>query len=303
MDEIVHGGSARSIQRSRWRSLLFVPGDNSALLEKAPRSLADGLIFDLEDAVADNQKGHARANLAAFAPRLGKTGADLLVRVNNDPPRMKMDVASIPAETQAVLLPKTECVDDLLALHGLLAAREAHLGLKPGSIGTVAMVESPSAIFQLAALSRAPRVIGLALGSEDLALALGVPPSAVMLAMPAQLICLAAAACGIMAFAIPYSIAAVRDIEGWAGAVVAAKALGATGGLCIHPAQVNAVNETFSPTAAEISWAQDVMQAWTTAEQSQRGVSTLDGAMIDRPVVQRAQTLLGRRRPMEKEPT
>ena len=109
---------ARREGRSRWRSLLFVPGDSTALLEKAPRSAADALIFDLEDAVPDSRKGQARANLAAFAPRLGRAGADLVVRVNNDPAQLKLDVSSIPAETRAVVLPKTETIEDLLALHG-----------------------------------------------------------------------------------------------------------------------------------------------------------------------------------------
>jgi citrate lyase subunit beta/citryl-CoA lyase len=281
--------------RSRWRSLLFVPGDNTSLLEKAPGASADGLIVDLEDAVAEDRKAHARANLAAFAPRLGKRGADLLVRVNNEPALLKLDVASIPAETRAVVLPKAETVDDLLALHGLLAAREAHLGLKPGAIGVVAMVESPSAIFELVALSKAPRVIGLALGSEDFAVAMDAPPTATLLTMPAQLVAMAAAARGIMAFAIPFSIAAFRDLDGWADAAATARAFGATGGFCVHPSQVKALNQVFSPSDAEISWAQDVLTAWTKAEASKEGVSKLNGDMIDRPVVQRAQALLDRR--------
>ncbi|HET9159421.1 MAG TPA: CoA ester lyase [Caulobacteraceae bacterium] len=280
--------------------MLFAPGDNTALFEKACNTSTDGVVFDLEDAVPESEKARARANLAAVAPRLGRHGADLLVRVNNDPATLKLDIAAIPAETRAILLPKTETIEDLLALHGLVAAREVHLGLRPGSIGTVAQIESPAAIFNLPAIGKAPRVIGMALGSEDFALAMGTAPSPTLLTLPAQMICMAAAACQIMAFAIPFSIAAYRDAEGWTKAVATAKAFGATGGLCIHPAQVHAINEAFSPTAAEITWAEEVLGAWGRSDEAQQGVSSIDGQMIDRPVVRRAQILLERRRPTEK---
>jgi citrate lyase subunit beta/citryl-CoA lyase len=282
-------------QRSRWRSLLFVPGDNPSLLEKAPRWPADGLIFDLEDAVSQARKGHARTHLREFSPRLAAAGADLLVRVNNDPRYLALDVNSLPIETRAIVLPKTETVEELQTLATLLSEREAVLGLERGSIGVVAMVESPSAMFDLLAIARGPRVIGLALGSEDLSTAMGIAPSGLMLAMPAQLICLAAAASEIMAFAVPFSIAAFRDEAGWAAGVETARALGATGGFCVHPSQITAVNGTFSPTPAEITWAEAVLAAWAGAERSGQAVSSLDGNMIDRPVIDRARALLGRR--------
>jgi citrate lyase subunit beta/citryl-CoA lyase len=287
----------KAVQGARWRSLLFVPGDNPSLLEKAPRSSADALIFDLEDAVSDNHKAQARSNLAGFAAGLGKAGPELLVRVNNAPSRLALDVASIPAETRAIVLPKAETADDLIALHRLVSEREAVLGLRRGAIGTVALIESPAALFELAAIGRGPRAIGLALGSEDFSVAMGAPPSPTLLTMPAQMICLAAAACRIMAFAVPCSIAAFRDVEGWTDAVKAAAAMGATGGFCIHPSQVSALNEVFSPTATEIAWAEGVMAAWAKAQASGQGVASLDGAMVDKPVVERARTFLSRRRP------
>jgi citrate lyase subunit beta/citryl-CoA lyase len=275
--------------------LLFVPGDNASLLEKAPKCGADGLIFDLEDAVSQGRKDHARAHLAEFAPRLAQAGAELLVRVNNDRLRLALDIGSLPIETRAIVLPKAETVEDPKGADGLLSEREAVLGLQPGSIAIVAMIESPAAMFNLRAIAAGPRVIGLALGSEDLSTAMGVAPSEAMLAMPAQLICLAAAASEIMAFAVPFSIAAFRDTAGWAGAVERARTLGVTGGFCVHPSQIKALNETFTPTPAEIAWAQAVLDAWTQAENSGQAVASLDGAMIDRPVIERARALLSRR--------
>ena len=288
-------------QRARWRSLLFVPGDNISLLDKAPKRPADGLIFDLEDSVPEDRKDLARANLGAFAGRLADGGADLLVRVNNHPAQLELDIAVLPIGTRAILLPKTETVEDLIAVHGRLSEREVRLGLTPGAIGILTLIESPAAIFELRAIAQAPRVIGRALGPEDLSLAMGTAPSPTLLTVPAQLICLAAAAGDLMAFAVPSSISAFRDAEGWASAVATAKAFGATGGLCIHPSQIEAVNAAFSPSAREIAWAEEVLGAWARAETSGLGVSAVDGSMIDRPVVERARALIRRRLPSPSE--
>jgi citrate lyase subunit beta/citryl-CoA lyase len=98
-----------------------------------------------------------------------------------------------------------------------------------------------------------------------------------------------------MAFAVPFSIAAFRDEAGWGAAVEKARALGATGGFCVHPSQIKAVNEAFSPTPAEVAWAEAVLSTSDGADRSDQAVSSLDGSMIDRPVIERARALLGRR--------
>lgn len=285
------------------RSVLFMPGANARAMQKAMELPADGLIFDLEDAVSAGRKDAARASLQDFALYLAPSGADLLVRVNNHPNLLEPDIAALPAETQAIVLPKAETLDDLLAVDGLLSAREAKLGKPHGAMGVVAIIESPAAIFNLHAIAGSPRLIGLALGSEDFAAAMGTAPTPEMLALPAQLVCLAAAACGVMALAVPFSIAAFRDEIGWLRAAETAKALGATGGLCIHPSQVSAINLAFAPTAAELSWAKGVLEAWASAETSGQGVSTHDGHMIDQPVVERARALLSRHPAPAASPT
>jgi citrate lyase subunit beta/citryl-CoA lyase len=264
-----------------------VPANNPALIAKAPRQGADALIIDLEDAVPLAQKPAARLALPEHGPGIGATGMDILVRVNNSD-LLGQDVDALPHETVAVVLPGTESVDELRALDALLVKCEQAHGLSSGVIGIVPLIESPAALFSIHDIAAGPRVVGLALGSEDFSLALGAPPSAISLTLPAQLVCLAAASAGVMAFAVPFSIAAYGDEIGWADAAETAKGFGATGGLCIHPTQVKILNNVFLPTDAELGWAANVIAAWAQAQDSGRGVVTLDGRMIDRPVFERA---------------
>jgi citrate lyase subunit beta / citryl-CoA lyase len=277
----------RPLAHRRWRSLLFVPANNPNLMAKAPRQGADALIIDLEDAVPLAQKPAARIALQKHAAGISATGADILVRVNNGN-LTAPDVDALPRETGGVVLPGTESVDELRTLDALLVKYEQAYDLRSGSIGIVPLIESPAALFSLHEIAAGPRVVGLALGSEDFALALGAPPSALSLTLPAQLVCVAAASAGVMAFAVPFSIAAYGDEIGWADAARTAKGIGATGGLCIHPAQVRILNDVFLPTDAELGWAESVIEVWAQAQDAGRGIVTLDGRMIDRPVFERA---------------
>jgi citrate lyase subunit beta / citryl-CoA lyase len=256
-------------------------------MAKAPRQGADALVIDLEDAVPFAQKPAARIALHEHAPGISAAGADVLVRVNNND-LLGLDVDALPHETVAVVFSGTESVDELRTLDALLVKCEQTHGLSSGSIGIVPLIESPAALFSVHDIAAGPRVVGLALGSEDFSLALGAPPSALSLTLPAQLVCLAAASAGVMAFAVPFSIAAYGDEIGWANAAETAKGIGATGGLCIHPTQVKILNDVFLPTDAELSWAASVIAAWAQAQDSGRGIVTLDGRMIDRPVFERA---------------
>jgi citrate lyase subunit beta/citryl-CoA lyase len=256
-------------------------------MAKAPRQGADALVIDLEDAVPLAQKPAARIALHDHGPGIRTTGADILVRVNNND-LLGPDVDALPDETAAVVFPRTESVDELRALDALLLKYEEAHGLSSGGIGIVPLIENPAALFSVRDIAAGPRVVGLALGSEDFSLALGAPPSALSLTLPAQLVCLAAAAAGVMAFAVPFSIAAYGDENGWADAAETAKGFGATGGLCIHPTQVKILNNVFMPTDAELGWAASVIAAWGQAQDSGRGIVTLDGRMIDRPVFERA---------------
>lgn len=277
-----------------WRSLLFVPADDEARCAKACRVGADAVILDLEDGVAPAAKAAARARIGAAAAALRAAGVAAVVRINGGWRAALQDLeAAVAAGADAVMAPKVEEAARLRVLDELLDELEREHGRAPGGTGVVALVESPAALAVLAELAAAPRVIGLALGTEDFSLALGVAPTPAALELPSRQIALAAAARGQMALAVPVSIAQFRDIEAYAAAVRTGAAWGVTGAICIHPAQVGAANAGFDPGEAARAEARRVLEAWE-ARPEHAGVTALDGRMIDRPVAEQARRLLRR---------
>ena len=279
----------------RWRSLLFVPADNARRIDSAHSRGADALILDLEDAVPAAGKAAARAALPGAIAKLTALGATCTVRVNAEDAALREDLsAAVHAGLAAIVVPKVEHVAALHAVDALIADLERQRGLPPGRIGVIALIESPAALFLLEQIAAGPRVIGLALGSEDFSLALDVKPGPDSLTLPCQWIALAAAAHRLMAFGLPASLADFHDLDSYRASAQRARAFGMTGALCIHPAQLAIVNEAFSPSAAEIAWARAVMQVWLPVERCGAGVAALNGAMIDKPVAARAQAILSR---------
>ena len=282
----------RGFDRRRWRSLLFVPADKASLLQKAATRGADALVIDLEDAVPHANKAMARNSLGQFAEPLAHQGGSILVRVNSHPSIIQHDLAALPASVSAIVLPKVEGIHDIQAAALALDKREKDLGLVPGTVGLIPQIESPRAIRYVYEIAEGPRVVGLSLGTEDFALALGTAPQPECLALPAQMVCLAAAAAGIMALALPISIADFRDLKKWESGVRTARAQGATGALCIHPSQIPILNEVFSPSDEEKVWAEAIVEAWGRSSGNEKGAIAVNGAMIDKPVFQRASAII-----------
>lgn len=278
-----------------WRSLLFVPADNATLCEKAANSEADAIILDLEDGVAAVAKDSARVELAAAAKKAKHAGKGVVVRINA-PWRMALTdlEACVIENVDAVMTPKAENATRLVVLDEMIAELETERGLPSGAIGVIALVETPLGLTTLNETATAPRLIGLALGPEDLCAAIGVPPTPAVLDLPARQVALAAAAQDVMALASPASIAEFRDITAFEAGLNSAAAFGATGALCIHPAQIASANAVFSPSASELETARRILQAWTEAQSKGLSVTSLDGKMIDRPVVIRAERTIAR---------
>jgi citrate lyase subunit beta/citryl-CoA lyase len=249
-----------------WRSLLFVAATDGARIAKLPQRGADLAALDLEDAIAPSDKGAARAALPDALAALAAQGQTAAVRINADQSLMQADLdAAIRPGLAAVILPKTETQAAVEALSAMIAAREAEQGLTRGTIAVIALIETPAALPALPAIAASPRVTALALGSEDFSTALGTAPSVECLDLPARLIVLAAAAGGRASFAIPYALSDFTDLAEFEKAARQARAFGATGGLCIHPAQVEIVNRVFSTGEAELADARTVVSAWMEA--------------------------------------
>lgn len=266
-----------------WRSLLFVPGDNAARIEKAHERGADAIILDLEDSVAAAAKPEARAALPAAVSALYAKGATIVVRINSGWRQAMADLdKAVRPYVTAIMIPKVGDPKYVAVLGDIMNEFEAERGLPLGGIGVIALIESPAGLTASTKIVSVPSVIGLALGSEDFALALGVPPTQACLDLPSRQLALAAAERGLMALAVPFSIAAYKEEEAYRDAAVAARAFGATGALCIHPLQVGIANLVFDTTAAERAEARAIVLAWNEA-QSQGNAVFFPQRQNDRP--------------------
>jgi citrate lyase subunit beta / citryl-CoA lyase len=264
---------------ARARSLLFAPGDDERKLDKAAAAGAHGVIADLEDGVAPSAREAARASIeAAFAgdPR----GLLRCVRINPpDSPDHERDLELVRGLPEiAIVLPK---------------ASPAGLADLPATAPVIAIVESAAGLDGARELAAHEAVEALALGNLDLSADLGLRPrrDGMELLAPRAMLVLVSAVAGIRA---PFDgvHADFRDEAGLREEVELGASLGMRGKLCIHPAQVAAVNEGFAPSQPELAWARAVLEEAEAAGREGRGVAVLDGAMIDAPVIRRARALL-----------
>ena len=264
-----------------------MPLADQRFVEKAHERGADALLLDLEDSVPPAQKAAARARLPEAARRLAALGATVMARVNSSAELLAEDLkAAAQSPLAAVFLPKVESPEHVMAAEYLLAGCPAKL---------VAMLESPAAVLDAVAISRAgTRLAGLAFGGEDYCGELGIASDRAALDWPAQAVAVAARARGLAAFGLPGPVAEIADMEGYERLIRRAKAMGFTGTLCIHPKQVAASNRVYTPTGEEIALATEIVAAFEAALKEGRGAFALHGRMIDAPVVDQARATLAR---------
>lgn len=276
--------------RPGWRSLLFVPANAPRRWAKAHTRGADCVIVDLEDSTQPEAKAAARPLCTEAVRALAANGATVAVRVNNDPACLAEDLqAGVSPDLAAILLPKVERADELAALDARLTAIEAARGMARGATRVIAVIESPAALERLSAIADGPRLIGLAVGSEDFALSLGRQPTPLALDLVCQKIAYAAAARGLMGLGMACGIGNFTDLDAWALEARRAHGMGLTGALAIHPNQIAALNAAFGASEAELADARAILAAW---EKREGGVVSHNGRMLDQPVVERARRLL-----------
>ena len=283
------------------RSLLFVPADGGAKLDKAMASGADAVIVDLEDSIAPERKALARAAALEFlkAQHATKLRPRLLVRINGlDTGMTDADLAAIvPGRPDAVVFPKAEGGSSVVHLDAKLTAQEAIAGLPEGGIKILAQaVESAAGLFAAGTFRDVSRrLIGMTWGPEDLSAELGAETNrdaAGHLTEPYRLarnICLYGAAAAKLP-AIETVYVDFRNSEGLRRDTNDARRDGFSGRLAIHPAQVPVINEVFTPSPEQITKAKAVVAAF--AAQPGAGAVGIDGKMFDRPHLVRAQRLL-----------
>jgi citrate lyase subunit beta/citryl-CoA lyase len=279
-----------------WRSMLFVPVTQRRFVDGAARRGADAIILDLEDAVAPSEKARARTLVPEAAAIVSKGGADVVVRLNRP---LRMTVRDLEAVigpgVQAVALPKAESAQHVQLVAEIIDELEAERGIPIGTTKMVPMVETASAFFRIAEIAKAsPRLVGLNVGAEDFALSAGMLPEAEGLFMPKQMCVFAARGAGIMPLGFVGTVADFSDLDGFRATVRRSRRLGFMGASVIHPSQVHILNEEFRPSTAEIEHASRVVAAYDKALAEGIGAVTVDGKMIDVPVVERAKLLLQR---------
>ena len=261
------------------RSLLFVPGSNPRALEKARALPADGLIFDLEDAVAPMAKEEARTAVMAALAAGGYGGRELVLRVNAlDTPWGHADLAAAATmPIDAVLLPKVENADRVRLAAALLDTLGA-----PPERAVWCMLETPLGILDARPIAAAsPRLAALVLGSADLTKDLHAAHTRDRLPLMTalQLVLLAARAYGLAALDGVHLD--LSDDEGFALACRQGRELGFDGKTLIHPKQIEAANTAFAPSAEEVAWSRRIIAAYAEADRSGKGVVLVDGKLIE----------------------
>ena len=256
------------------RSYLFVPANRPERFDKACATNADVVIIDLEDAVPASEKESARKALKAWL----SPERSVLVRINSADSEWFSDdlsLCNMPG-IAGIVLPKAERIDDLAVI--------AHAGAKI----ILPLIESAHGISNVNALAQSPRVQRLLFGSIDFSLDLGITEGYQELLYFRSALVLASRVAGIQA-PVDGVTTSIDDIDAIRHDTQQARRLGFGGKLCIHPKQVNYVNEGFDPSATELSWAKRVLEAASTANGA---AIAIDGKMVDRPVMLLAQRIL-----------
>ena len=280
------------------RSWLFAPGDSERKMEKAAAGAADIVIFDLEDAVAEGEKPKARSMVSAFLNANTQRREQLWVRINPlQGAHALVDLAAVvPGRPGGIMLPKARGRADVELLDHYLTALEVAAGIEPGTIKVIVLVtETAEGMFTTGSYAGAPRLVAMTWGAEDLAVDVGASENrnedgtyAFTYQLARSLCLLGAAAAGVAA--IETIQGDFRDEAGLRKRAAQVRRDGYSGMLAIHPAQVDVINEAFTPSAEEVASAQEIVDLF--AANPTAGTIGHKGAMLDRPYLTRAQAVL-----------
>jgi citrate lyase beta subunit len=284
------------------RSLLFVPGGDARKLGRALESEADAVILDLEDAVMPERKGEARAAVEEALREGSRSGEkEFLVRVNPAGTPWHHDdlVAVVGAGAGGLVLPKCESADALARVDATLDSLEAEQDrLIRWKTRILALVESAAGVVRAPEVAAAsPRVDALCFGHADFSLDMGLfdpDPASGLVHHARCTLAIAARAAGVAP--VDTVFLDVRDSAGFRAEAEHGRSLGFEAKLCIHPAQVAAANEVFTPSSEEIDRARRLVTAWEQARAEGRGVFAFEGKMVDAPVVAVHERVLERAR-------
>ena len=277
------------------RSMMFVPGNNPGMIKDAGIFGADCIMFDLEDSVAMTEKDAARFLVYNALTTLDYGKTEIVVRINDLSSGLGVEdlEAIVRAQPDVIRLPKTENAQDVIDCEREIERIEKEAGIPVGTTGMMAAIETAGGVlnaYEIAHSSK--RLIGIALGAEDYVTDLKTTRSddGTELFFARGMILNAARSAGIDALDTVYSD--VNNEEGFIREATLIKKMGFSGKSIINPRQIAPLHEIFMPREKDLKKARAVMEAIREANERGSGVASLNGKMIDRPVVLRAQYLL-----------
>lgn len=276
------------------RTMMFVPGANAAMLRDAPLYGADAIMFDLEDAVSLKEKDTARVLVYQALRTFDYSAVETVVRINGLETVGREDVeAMVIAGVNVIRLPKTETAQDIIEVEAVIAEMEERYGIPIGTVKMMAAIESAEGVLNAREIAKASaRLIGIALGAEDYVTNMKTRrfSDGQELFFARSVILHAARAAGIAAVDTVYSD--VDNTAGFQAEVRLIKQLGFDGKSVINPRQIPLVNQIYEPTAKEIQQAKEVIWAIQEAEAKGSGVIAVNGKMVDKPIVERAERVI-----------
>ncbi|MGL5616860.1 MAG: citrate (pro-3S)-lyase subunit beta [Sarcina sp.] len=277
------------------RTMMYVPGSNAGMIKDAHIYGADSIMFDLEDSVAINEKDSARFLVYNALKSVDYEGVETVVRINGlDTPFGLEDLeAIVRARPNIIRLPKTETAQDIIDVENEIARIEKEAGLEIGSTMMMAAVESALGVINAYDIAKAStRLMGIAIGAEDFVTDMKTTRSleGIELLTARSQVLLAARAAGIYAFDTVFSD--VNNEEGFINETTLIKQLGFDGKSVINPRQIDPVHEIYTPSEKEINKAIRIIEASEEAKKRGSGVVSLNGKMIDKPIIARAQRAL-----------
>lgn len=276
------------------RTMMFVPGANAAMLRDAPLYGADSVMFDLEDAVSLNEKDSARTLVHFALKTFDYSAIETVVRINGLDTVGALDIeAMVLAGVNVIRLPKTETAQDIIDVAAVITQVEKENDLPVGTTKMMAAIESAEGVLNARDIATASdRLIGIALGAEDYVTNMKTRryPDGQELLFARSMILHAARAAGIAAIDTVFSD--INDTDGFIAETTRIKQLGFDGKSVINPRQIPLVNGIYAPSKAEIQQAKEVIWAIREAESKGSGVISLNGKMVDKPIVERAERVI-----------
>ncbi len=282
------------------RSLLFVPASSERFFQKAKQSAADTLIFDLEDAVAPDKKGNARTTMVGVLQDPEFRSFERTVRINGtDTPYFLDDVLTmVQAGADGLVVPKINNAQNVEFVDRLVTLAEQRSRRKVGEVVLLPLLEEPEAIGNAFAIAAAtPRIAGVAFGHGDFSLSMGIKAAPSLRGIVYHARCqvaMAARAAGVTAIDNVYLD--IKDQSGLREETEQGKGLGYEGKACIHPNQVEQVNAVYTPTQAEVAYAEELVKAFEDAVRAGNGAVSFQGRMVDEPIANIERIVLARAR-------